>query len=389
MYSGPNFNLGETIDILRDSIYQFSCQEIAPLAAQIDQENQFPRDLWIQLGQMGLLGITVAEEFGGANLGYLAQAIAMEEISRASASVGLSYAAHANLCVNQLFSHGNLAQKQKYLPKLVSGEWIGALAISETEAGSDAMNMKLMAKQDGDHWILNGHKMWITNGPDADVILVYARTPEQTGKELSTFIVEKKFAGFSTGKSLSKLGMRGSNTCELIFKDCIIPKENILGSLYKGRQIMVSGLNYERVVLAAGPIGIMQACLDIILPYVHQRKQFKQSIGHFQLIQAKIADIYTELNASRSYLYTIAQACDIAPIAHEDAASVILYSAEKATQIALQAIQILGGNGYMDDYATGRLLRDAKLYEIGAGTSEIRRLLIGQALFKKTNPEAH
>lgn len=386
MQLGLQHSLGETYDLLRDTVYQFSRQEIAPLAADIDINNAFPNDLWSKLGNMGLLGITVSEEYGGANMGYLAHVLAMEEISRASASVGLSYAAHSNLCVNQIYLNGNSEQKARYLPKLISGEWIGALAMSESNAGSDVVSMQLQATQQGDHFVLNGHKMWITNGPDAHVFVVYAKTdPLAKSRGISAFIIEKDWPGFSSAQKLDKLGMRGSNTCELVFENCLVPNENRLGSLNHGVHVLMSGLDYERTVLAAGPVGIMQACLDIVLPYVNERKQFNQPIGQFQFIQGKLADMYTELNASRSYLYTVAKACDLGHITREDAASVILYTAEKATQMALQAIQILGGNGYVNDYATGRLLRDAKLYEIGAGTSEIRRMLIGRELVKKSN----
>lgn len=385
MYHGLQHPLGETLDLLRDSVYQFSSQEIAPIAAQIDADNAFPNHLWKKLGQMGLLGITVSEEYGGANMGYLAHAIAMEEISRASASVGLSYGAHSNLCVNQIYLNGNAEQKQKYLPSLISGEHIGALAMSESNAGSDVVSMQLQAKQHNDHFILNGTKMWITNGPDADVLIVYAKTDKQAGsKGISAFIIEKGIPGFKTAQKLDKLGMRGSNTCELVFEACEVPMENLLGHLNQGVKVLMSGLDYERTILAAGPVGIMQACLDVVLPYIHDRKQFNQAIGEFQFIQGKVADMYTELNASRSYLYAVARACDQGLVSRRDAASVILYTAEKATQMALQAIQTLGGNGYINEFPTGRLLRDAKLYEIGAGTSEIRRMLIGRELFNQT-----
>jgi len=385
MHIGLPSHLGETYDLLRDSVSRFAQQQIAPHAAQIDKDNLFPHYLWQELGNMGLLGITVSETYGGANMGYLAHVIAMEEISRASASVGLSYGAHSNLCVNQINLNGNTDQKQRYLPDLIRGEKIGALAMSETGAGSDVIGMQLQAHMKGDKFILNGTKMWITNGPDADVIVVYAKTtPDALSKGITAFIVEKQFKGFSTAQKLDKLGMRGSNTCELVFQDCEVPAENVLGMLNQGTKVLMSGLDYERTVLAAGPIGIMQACMDVVLPYVHERKQFNQPIGEFQLIQGKLADMYTELSASRAYLYSVAQACDKGMVSRKDAAGVILYTAERATQMALQAIQILGGNGYINEYPTGRLLRDAKLYEIGAGTSEIRRMLIGRELFKET-----
>lgn len=378
-----SFLLPETTQMLKEAVNNFAQAEIAPLAAEIDRNNAFPNQLWPQLGQMGLLGITVEEQYGGAAMGYLAHAIAMEEISRASASVGLSYGAHSNLCINQIRINGSEEQKQRYLPKLVSGEHIGALAMSETEAGSDVTSMKLHAEQRGDRYILNGHKMWITNGPDADVLVVYAKTaPEAKSKGISAFIVEKTFKGFSTAQKLDKLGMRGSNTCELIFTDCEVPVENVLGEVNQGTKVLMSGLDYERVILAAGPVGIMQACLDVVLPYVKERKQFGQAIGEFQLMQGKLADMYTTLNACRSYLYNVASACDKGKVTRQDAAGVILYCAEKATQMALEAIQCLGGNGYINEYPTGRLLRDAKLYEIGAGTSEIRRMLIGREILK-------
>lgn len=386
MYRGLQHQLGETHDLLRDSVQQFARNEIAPIAAQIDHDNNFPQPLWRKLGDMGLLGITVSEEYGGANMGYLAHVIAMEEISRASAAVGLSYGAHSNLCVNQLYLNGNDAQKKRYLPKLISGEHVGALAMSEANSGSDVVSMQLTARKQGDHFILDGTKMWITNGPEADTLVVYAKTDKNAGsKGISAFIIERGFAGFSTAQKLDKLGMRGSNTCELVFEHCEVPAENLLGELHQGVRVLMSGLDYERTVLAAGPIGIMQACLDVVIPYVHERKQFSQAIGEFQFIQGKLADMYTELNASRSYLYAVARACDNQLVSRKDAASVILYAAEKATQMALQAIQILGGNGYINEYPTGRLLRDAKLYEIGAGTSEIRRMLIGRELFNETS----
>lgn len=385
MYTGLDYQLGETYDMLRDSVYHFSRSEIAPLAAKIDETNTFPNALWRKFGDMGLLGITVSEEYGGANMGYLAHAIAMEEISRASASIGLSYGAHSNLCVNQIYLNGNSEQKQKYLPKLISGEYVGALAMSESNSGSDVVSMQLQARHVGNHYILDGTKMWITNGPDADVLVVYAKTDKQAeSKGITAFIIEKGMSGFKTAQKLDKLGMRGSNTCELVFEHCEVPVENILGSLNQGVKVLMSGLDYERTILAAGPVGIMQACLDVVLPYVHERKQFNQAIGEFQFIQGKLADMYTELNACRSYLYSVAKACDNGKVNRKDAAGVILYTAEKATQMALQAIQTLGGNGYINEYPTGRLLRDAKLYEIGAGTSEIRRMLIGRELFKES-----
>lgn len=386
MHIGLQHHLGETYDLLRDTVCQFASREIAPLAAQIDIDNTFPNHLWRKLGELGLLGITVSEEYGGADMGYLAHVIAMEEISRASASVGLSYGAHSNLCVNQIYLNGNANQKQKYLPRLVSGEHVGALAMSEANAGSDVVNMQLQAQEEHDCYILDGTKMWITNGPDADVLVVYAKTDKPAGsKGISAFIIEKNFAGFKTAQKLDKLGMRGSNTCELVFEHCKVPKENLLGEPNRGVRVLMSGLDYERTVLAAGSVGIMQACLDVVLPYVHERKQFNQPIGEFQFIQGKMADMYTDLNASRSYLYAVASACDRGQISRKDAAGVILYAAEKATKMALDAIQILGGNGYINEYPTGRLLRDAKLYEIGAGTSEIRRMLIGRELFNATN----
>jgi len=380
-----NFGLGETADMIRDHVNSFSSQEIAPLAEQTDIDNTFPNQLWPQMGEMGVLGMTVPEEFGGAGLGYLEHVIAMEEISRASASIGLSYGAHSNLCVNQINRNGNQAQKEKYLPKLISGEHIGALAMSEPNAGSDVVSMKLKAEKKGDKYILNGNKMWITNGPDADTLVIYAKTDLNAGaKGITAFIVEKTFPGFSTAQKLDKLGMRGSNTCELVFENCEVPEENILGNLNEGVKVLMSGLDYERVVLAAGPLGIMQACMDIVVPYIHERKQFDTPIGQFQLIQGKVADMYTQMNAARSYVYTVAKACDRGETTRKDAAGAILYAAELATKMALDAIQILGGNGYINEYATGRLLRDAKLYEIGAGTSEIRRMLIGRELFTES-----
>lgn len=385
MITGLQFSMGETLDLLRETVCQFAKQEIAPLAAQIDQNNQFPNELWLKFGELGLLGITVPEQYGGADMGYLAHAIAMEEISRVSASVGLSYGAHSNLCVNQIKLNGSEAQKKRYLPKLVSGEHIGALAMSETGSGSDVVSMKLNAQQVEDGFILNGTKMWITNGPDAHTLVVYAKTDKNLGaKGITAFIIENTFKGFSTAQKLDKLGMRGSNTCELIFDNCFVPSENILGELNGGVKVLMSGLDFERIVLAAGPVGIMQACLDNVVPYVHDRHQFNQAIGEFQFIQGKLADMYTTLNASRCYLYEVAKACDTGQVNRKDAASVILYTAENATQMALEAIQCLGGNGYINEFPTGRLLRDAKLYEIGAGTSEIRRMLIGRELFKET-----
>ncbi|WP_404394962.1 isovaleryl-CoA dehydrogenase [Pseudoalteromonas phenolica] len=385
LYKELNFGLGETADMIRDHVNSFASAEIAPLAEKTDLDNAFPNQLWPQFGEMGLLGITVPEEFGGANMGYLEHVIAIEEISRASASIGLSYGAHSNLCVNQINRNGNDAQKQKYLPKLISGEHIGALAMSEPNAGSDVVSMKLKAEKKGNKYILNGNKMWITNGPDADVLVVYAKTDLEAGsKGITAFIIEKNFPGFSTAQKLDKLGMRGSNTCELVFEECEVPEENILGTLNEGVKVLMSGLDYERVVLAGGPLGIMQACMDIVVPYIHERKQFNKSIGEFQLIQGKVADMYTQMNAARSYVYTVAKACDRGETTRKDAAGAILYAAELATKLALDAIQILGGNGYINEYATGRLLRDAKLYEIGAGTSEIRRMLIGRELFTES-----
>ena len=385
-YSTLNFGLGEVADILRESVRDFAANEIAPRAADIDLSNEFPTDLWHKLGDMGLLGITVEEEFGGSGMGYLEHVVAMEEISRASASVGLSYGAHSNLAVNQIRRNGTDDQKHRYLPKLISGEHIGALAMSESNAGSDVVSMKLNAVQIEDHYILNGTKMWITNGPDASVLVVYAKTkPEAGSRGITAFIVERDFEGFSTAQKLDKLGMRGSNTGELIFQDCRVPAENVLGEVGCGVEILMSGLDYERVVLSAGPIGIMQACLDVVIPYVHERKQFGKSIGEFQLIQGRLADMYSTLNASRAYAYAVAKACDRGETTRKDAASVILYTAEKATWCTLESIQTLGAMGYMNETPTGRLLRDAKLYEIGAGTSEIRRMLIGRELFEETN----
>ena len=384
-YPSLNFGLGETIDMLREQTRNLVDAELAPRAAQIDRENQFPQEMWRRFGDMGLLGITVPEEYGGSGLGYLAHVVAMEEISRGSASVGLSYGAHSNLCVNQINRNGTPEQKAKYLPRLISGEHIGALAMSEPNAGSDVVSMKLRAERKGDHFVLNGSKMWITNGPDAHVYVIYAKTEPELGPHgITAFIVERDWAGFSRSPKLDKLGMRGSNTCELVFNNVEVPVENILGQYNGGVKVLMSGLDYERVVLSGGPTGIMQSCMDVVVPYIHDRQQFGQSIGEFQLIQGKVADMYTQLNASRAYLYTVAQACDRGETTRKDAAGVILYTAERATQMALDAIQILGGNGYINDYPTGRLLRDAKLYEIGAGTSEIRRMLIGRELFNET-----
>ncbi|WP_114764623.1 isovaleryl-CoA dehydrogenase [Vibrio rhodolitus] len=384
-YSSLNFIHDEEINMLREQINSFAACEIAPLAQSIDQANQFPDHLWEKLGQMGLLGVTISEEYGGANMGYLAHVIAMEEISRASASVGLSYGAHSNLCVNQIYRNGTKAQQTKYLPKLISGQHVGALAMSEPGAGSDVVAMQLRAEKRADHYVLNGNKMWITNGPDAHTLVVYAKTDPNAGaKGISAFIIERDFDGFSHAQKLDKLGMRGSNTCELVFNNCLVPEENLLGEENQGVQILMSGLDYERVVLAGGPLGIMQACMDIVVPYIHERKQFGQSIGEFQLVQAKVADMYTQMNAARAYVYAVAAACDKGETTRKDSAGAILYSAELATKMALDAIQLLGGNGYINEYDTGRLLRDAKLYEIGAGTSEIRRMLIGRELFNES-----
>jgi isovaleryl-CoA dehydrogenase len=380
-----DFGLGETVDMLREQVAAFAAAEIAPRAADIDRSNSFPPDLWPKLGALGLLGITVEEEYGGAAMGYLEHAIAMEEVSRASASVGLSYGAHSNLCVNQLRRNGNPEQRRKYLPKLISGQHVGALAMTEPGSGSDVVSMRTRAEKRGDRYILNGSKMWITNGPDADVLLIYAKTDAKAGpRGISTFIVEKTMNGFSTSPKLDKLGMRGSNTCELVFVDCEVPAENRLGAENEGVRVLMSGLDYERAILAAGPLGIMQACLDVVLPYVHQRHQFGQPIGEFQLMQGKLADMYTTLNAARAYVYAVARACDRGQATRKDAAGAILFAAERATWMALEAIQALGANGYNNDFPTGRLLRDAKLYEIGAGTSEIRRMLIGRELFNET-----
>ncbi len=380
-----NFDLGETADAIRDTVFAFAQEKIAPRAEEIDKTNQFPRDLWPEMGALGLHGMTVDEEHGGTGLGYLEHCIAVEEVSRASASVGLSYGAHSNLCVNQISRNGNEAQKRKYLPKLISGEHVGALAMSEPGSGSDVVSMRTRADRKGDRYVLNGNKMWITNGPIAETLVVYAKTdPEAGPRGITAFLIEKGMKGFSTHQKLDKLGMRGSDTCELVFQDCEVPEENVLGTVGRGVNVLMSGLDYERVVLAAGPLGIMQAALDVVMPYVHERKQFGQSIGEFQLVQGKVADMYVAMNSCRAYVYAVARACDRGETTREDAAGAILIAAEKATQVALDAIQLLGGNGYINDYPTGRLLRDAKLYEIGAGTSEIRRMLIGRELFNKT-----
>ena len=380
-----NFDLGETADMLRESVADFASAEIAPRAAEIDRSNEFPPELWRKLGDLGVLGITVEEEYGGAGMGYLEHVVAMEEISRGSASVGLSYGAHSNLCVNQIRRNGTEEQKRKYLPHLISGRHVGALAMSEPEAGSDVVSMRLRAERQGDRFILNGAKMWITNGPDADVLVVYAKTNPQAGaRGITAFLIEKGMKGFTVAQKLDKLGMRGSNTGELVFQDCEVPAENILGEIDGGVTVLMSGLDYERAVLSGGPLGIMQACMDVVIPYVHERKQFGRAIGEFQLMQAKLADMYTTMNAAKSYVYAVARACDRGEASRKDAAGAILFAAEKATWMALEAIQCLGGNGYINDFPTGRLLRDAKLYEIGAGTSEIRRMLIGRELFEET-----
>jgi len=380
-----DFALGDTADMLRDSVMRFADDEIAPRAADIDRRNDFPQDLWRKMGDLGILGITVEEAYGGAAMGYLEHVVTMEEVSRASASVGLSYGAHSNLCVNQIRRNGNDDQRQRYLPDLISGEHVGALAMSEPGAGSDVVGMRLEARKQGERYILNGTKMWITNGPDADVLVVYAKTDPSAGaRGITAFLVEKSFKGFSTAQKLDKLGMRGSNTCELVFDNCEVPQENVLGEIGRGVNVLMSGLDYERVVLAAGPLGIMQACMDVVVPYVHERRQFDRPIGEFQMMQGKLADMYTTLNASKAYVYAVARACDLGGPTRKDAAGAILYAAERATWMALEAIQCLGGNGYINDYATGRLLRDAKLYEIGAGTSEIRRMLIGRELYEET-----
>jgi isovaleryl-CoA dehydrogenase len=384
-WSGFDFALGEDVEMLRKTASDFAQDKIAPRAEEIDRTNKFPRDLWPQMGELGLHGITVEEDYGGSGLGYLEHCVAMEEVSRASASVGLSYGAHSNLCVNQIRRNGTEAQKKKYLGKLVSGVHVGALAMSEPGSGSDVVSMRTRADRKGDRYVLNGSKMWITNGPEADTLVVYAKTdPEAGPRGITAFLIEKGMKGFSTAQKLDKLGMRGSDTCELVFQDCEVPAENVLGKVGGGVNVLMSGLDYERVVLAAGPLGIMQACLDVVLPYVHERKQFGQPIGEFQIMQAKIADMYVTMNAAKAYVYAVARACDAGRTTREDAAGAILYAAENATQIALDAIQCLGGNGYINEFPTGRLLRDAKLYEIGAGTREIRRMLIGRELFQKT-----
>ena len=384
-YPSLNFLLGDTVDLLRETVRDFAQIEIAPRAAEIDQNNTFPSDLWRKMGDLGLLGITVAEEYGGASMGYLEHVIAMEELSRASASVALSYGAHSNLCVNQIHRNGSAEQKQRYLPKLVRGEHVGALAMSEAGSGSDVVSMRLRADKEGDRYLLTGNKMWITNGPEADTLVVYAKTDMDAGPHgITAFIVEKTFPGFSTSPKLDKLGMRGSNTCELNFENCEVPEDNVLGEVGEGVKVLMSGLDYERVVLSGGPLGIMAACLDVVLPYLHERKQFGHAIGEFQFMQGKLADMYTTLNSCRAYVYAVAQAISGKGSIRKDAAGAILLSAEQATKMALEAIQCLGGNGYTNEYPTGRLLRDAKLYEIGAGTSEIRRMLIGRELFKQT-----
>ena len=384
-YPALNFGFDESLHMLSDTVSSFARDEITPRAAEIDRDNEFPMDLWKKMGELGLLGMTVDEEYGGSDMGYLPHTLVMQEISRASASVGLSYGAHSNLCVNQIHRNGDEQQKKQYLPKLVNGEHVGALAMSEPGAGSDVVSMKLRADKKGNGYVLNGNKMWITNGPDADVLVFYAKTDMNAGpKGITAFLIEKGFAGFSTAQKLDKLGMRGSNTCELVFEDCQVPPENVLGTVGGGVQVLMSGLDYERVVLSGGPLGIMDACMDAVLPYIHERKQFGQSIGEFELMQGKMADMYTTMNACKAYVYAVAGACDRGETSRKDAAGVILYAAEKATWMALEAIQTLGGNGYINDYPTGRLLRDAKLYEIGGGTSEIRRMLIGRELFTDT-----
>ena len=380
-----DFGLGEDIDALRETVRKFALEEIAPKSAEVDRSNDFPMELWEMMGNLGLHGITISEEFGGVDMGYLAHCVAVEEISRANAAIGMSYGAHSNLCINQIYRWGNEQQKNKYLPKLITGEHVGSLAMSEPSAGSDVVSMKLKAEKRNDYYLLNGSKMWITNGPDADTLVVYAKTDVSAGpKGITAFLIEKGMEGFSTGKKLDKLGMRGSNTSELIFENCEVPYENVLGEDGKGVNVLMSGLDYERVVLAAGPVGIMAGAMDVVVPYIHEREQFGKPIGTFQLMQGKIADMYTTMNACRSYVYSVARACDEGQTTRKDSAGCILYAAEKATQIALDAIQCLGGNGYINDYPTGRLLRDAKLYEIGAGTSEIRRMLIGRELFEET-----
>jgi isovaleryl-CoA dehydrogenase len=384
-WRGFDFGLGEDVDMLREAVARFSHDQIAPRADAIDRENKFPRDLWPQLGALGVLGITVEEEYGGSGLGYLSHCVAMEEISRGSAAVGLSYGAHSNLCVNQISRNGTAEQKRRYLPKLVTGEHVGALAMSEPNSGSDVVSMRTRADRKGDHYVLNGAKMWITNGPVAETFVIYAKTDATAGaRGMTAFIVEKGFKGFSQAQKLDKLGMRGSDTSELVFQDCEVPAENVLGAVGNGVNVLMSGLDYERVVLAAGPLGIMQACMDVVVPYVHDRKQFGRPIGQFQIMQAKLADMYVTMNAAKSYVYAVARACDDGRTTREDAAGAILYAAERATWMALEAIQCLGGNGYINEFPTGRLLRDAKLYEIGAGTSEIRRMLIGREIFEKT-----
>ncbi len=384
-YPTLNFDLGDTADLLRDTVKAFACAEIAPRAADIDRDNHFPMDLWRKMGDLGLHGITVSEEYGGAGMSYLEHVVAIEELSRASAAVGLAYGAHSNLCINQIYRNANKEQKQRYLPKLISGEHVGALAMSESGAGSDVVSMRLRADRKGNFFILNGTKMWITNGPHADTLLVYAKTDiNAASKGITAFLIEKGFKGFSTAQKLDKLGMRGSDTCELIFEDCEVPAENVVGNIGDGVKILMSGLDYERAVLAGGPIGIMRACMDVVIPYIHERRQFGKAIGEFQLMQGKLADMYSTMNACRAYVYAVAHACSGKNAIRKDAAGAILYAAEKATWMALEAIQILGGNGYVNEYPTGRLLRDAKLYEIGAGTSEIRRMLIGRELFNET-----